>query len=82
MARSGDGDGRHPLTRYQRKHGEGGMFEEYVGKLRVSNCPSCGRVQYTPRGEPMMCPKCTSGKESLARPSVPMQLRGRRRRRS
>jgi hypothetical protein len=47
-------------------------LQEYMKGLRVSNCPGCGRTQWTPRGEPMMCPACMGARGTMDRPSVPM----------
>ena len=45
----------------------------YLGELQQANCPGCGRVQYTPRGEPVACPKCVTGKTSLPGPTATMR---------
>jgi len=44
----------------------------YMAGLRVSNCPGCGRTQWTPRGEPMMCPACTGRRGTVDQPTVPL----------
>jgi len=58
-----------------------GPAAEYLEELRVSNCPHCGRVQYTKRGAPMVCPACIEATDMIVRPTVPMRLKTRRGRR-
>lgn len=53
-------------------------LREYIARLRVSNCPGCKRIQWTPRGEPMMCPQCTGKRGTVEQASVPMGYGGRR----
>lgn len=48
-------------------------LQAYIDKLRVSNCVGCGRVQYTPGGKPMRCPRCMGKKGTVDRPSIPMR---------
>jgi hypothetical protein len=45
---------------------------KYLDALRPSNCPSCGKAQKTPRGEPMVCPRCTGRQGTVDRPTVPL----------
>jgi len=71
----------HPATTWIRFRGTNKGLVEYLDRLRQTNCPCCGRVQYTPRAEPMPCPTCVGGKESLAGPLVPMRMKTRRGRR-
>ena len=58
-----------------------GPAAEYLSELRVSNCPRCGRVQHTKRGEPMVCPLCIDPRDMIERPSMPMSMKTRRGRR-
>ena len=73
------GRNEHPAFHWQEVEGTSEELIAYLDGLRQSNCPDCGRAQYTPRGEPMHCPKCTTGAEAISKPSVPMQMKGRRR---
>jgi hypothetical protein len=54
-------------------------LQEYMKRLRSSRCPGCNRAQWTPRGEPMMCPVCTGRRGTVDQSSVPLEA-GRRRR--
>ena len=72
------GRNEHPAFHWHEVEGTNAELLAYMDGLRQSNCVGCGRVQYTPRGEPMNCPKCTSGEEAISKPSVPMQMKGRR----
>lgn len=47
-------------------------LKQYMAGLRVSNCPGCGRTQWTARGEPMMCPECTGRRGTVDQPTVPL----------
>ena len=44
----------------------------YLDSLAPSNCPGCGRVQKTPRGEPVMCPRCIRPHRVIAHPTIPL----------
>lgn len=68
--------GKHPLEVYRDRGGHDSKVLLYLGTFRVSNCPGCGGVQHTPRGEPVRCPKCTGRHGSLTKPSVPMRPPG------
>jgi hypothetical protein len=54
-------------------------LREYLARMRVSSCPGCKRTQWTPRGEPVMCPACMGRKGTAELPPIPMGT-GRRRR--
>jgi hypothetical protein len=71
----------HTGTVWIRFRGTNQALAEYLDHLRQTNCPGCGRVQFTPRGEAMPCPVCVAGKKSLERPAVPMAMKTRRGRR-
>ncbi len=75
MTRTRYGKGKHPLDVYCELGGQDPRIKEYLGGFRVSNCPGCGGVHYTPRGDPVMCPKCTGPEGTLSRTSVPMGIR-------
>ena len=59
-----------------------GPAADYLRELRETNCPHCGRVQYTKRGESMVCPACINASDTVERPSVPMGMKTRRGRRA
>ena len=65
--------GKHPLDVYRDRGGTDPAMLLYLGTFGVSNCPGCGGVQHTPRGEPVACPKCVAGKTSLPGPSTTMR---------
>lgn len=71
--------GKHPLDVYCDRGGADPAMKEYLATFRESDCPGCGGVQYTPRGEPVACPKCVGGVGSVPQSSVPMAMKGRRR---
>jgi hypothetical protein len=73
MTRTRYGKGKHPLDVYRDRGGKDPAMIEYLNTFQVSNCPGCGRVQRTPRGEPVACPKCVTGKTSLPGPSAAMR---------
>jgi hypothetical protein len=66
--------GKHPLDVYRERGGSDPEMLLYLGTFEVSNCPGCGGVQHTPRGEPGACPKCVSGAKSLEGPSATMRF--------
>jgi len=75
---------RHPYDRYVTGRGARavtGPAADYLNQLRASNCPRCGRGQYTLRGEPMVCPACLKASDMVERPSMPMGMKTRRGRR-
>ena len=81
LSSSGEEDRRHPYNRYVKHHGPDGPTAAYLSTLRVSNCPGCGRVQYTVGGKPVRCPKCVRPVKVIGPPTVPMRMKTRRGRR-
>jgi hypothetical protein len=72
---------RHPYDEYVTGRAAKrltGPAADYLADLRASNCPRCGRGQYTKRGEPMVCPACIEAADMVERPSMPMGMKTRR----